>query len=256
MLKEIVTAIDAYFRAHRFIGNHKLWKWIVIPGLIYMLLFGAGMYIFFSSSDAAVSYISHLVGIERWLQKQRSGFLSFVFVMSEIMVRLTMVFFYFSLFKYFFLISGSPLFAYLSEKTEAILKGNDAPVTARRLIRDISRGVRVALRNSLWQTVFSVSLLILSCIPVVGWVTPVIALFIECYYYGFSMLDYSCARHNLSPAESVLFIGKHRGLAIGNGLIFYLMHIVPVLGWILAPAYAIIAATISIYYQEKKVLDE
>ena len=70
------------------------------------------------------------------------------------------------------------------------------------------------------------------------------------------MLDYSFERHKLSPAESVLFIGKHRGLAIGNGLIFYLMHILPVIGWILAPAYAVVAATISIYYQEKNVLNE
>lgn len=256
LLKEIITAIDAYFRAHRFIGKHRLWKWIIVPGLIYMLLFCAGMYVFFSSSDAVISYISNLIGVEKWLQKQRSGFLSFIFLMSEMMVRLTMVMFYFSLFKYFFLIAGSPLFAYLSEKTEAILEGKDFPFSFSQLLRDIYRGIRLALRNTLWQTVFTITLLILSCIPVAGWITPLIALFVECYYYGFSMLDYSCGRHKLSPHESVHFIGKHRGLAIGNGLIFYLMHILPVIGWILAPAYAIVAATISIYYQEKKVLDE
>lgn len=256
MLKEIITAIDAYFRAHRFIKKHRLWKWIIIPGLIYTLLFCAGMYVFFSSSDAVISYISQFAGIEKWLQKQRSGFLSFVFLMSEMMVRLTMVLFYFSLFKYFFLIAGSPLFAYLSEKTEALLEGKDFPFSFRQLLKDIIRGIGLAVRNTLWQTVFTVSLLILSCIPLAGWITPVIALFVECYYYGFSMLDYSCERHKLSPAESVLFVGKHRGLAIGNGLIFYLMHILPVIGWILAPAYAVIAATISIYYQEKKVPNE
>ncbi|MEO6916998.1 MAG: EI24 domain-containing protein [Chitinophagaceae bacterium] len=256
MLKEIVGAIDAYFRAHRFIRKHKLWKWIIIPGILYMLLFCVGMYVFFSSSDAAISYISNLVGVDKWLQKQRSGFLSFIFVMSEIMVRLTMVLFYFSLFKYFFLIAGSPLFAYLSEKTEAILEGKDYPFRFTQLLKDIYRGVRLALRNSLWQTVFSISLLILSCIPVVGWITPVIALFVECYYFGFSMLDYSCERHRLSPSESVVFVGKHRGLAIGNGLIFYLMHIVPFIGWMLAPSYAVVAATISIYYQEKTLMND
>nr|WP_315824904.1 EI24 domain-containing protein [Paraflavitalea speifideiaquila] len=96
-------------------------------------------------------------------------------------------------------------------------------------------------------------LLIISFIPVVGWVTPVIVLFVECYYYGFSMLDYSCERHKLSPAESIEFIGKHKGLAIGNGMVFYLMHLIPIVGWVLAPAYAVIAATISLYYQNKEV---
>jgi CysZ protein len=88
---------------------------------------------------------------------------------------------------------------------------------------------------------------------VIGWVMPVVSLFVECYYYGFSMLDYSCERHQLSPSQSIAYIGKHRGLAIGNGLIFYLMHLVPVLGWIFAPAYAVIAATISLYYPEKDI---
>jgi len=61
------------------------------------------------------------------------------------------------------------------------------------------------------------------------------------------MLDYSCERNKLSPAQSIVFIGRHKGLAIGNGIVFYLMHIIPVAGWILAPSYAVIAATISLY---------
>jgi CysZ protein len=32
---------------------------------------------------------------------------------------------------------------------------------------------------------------------------------------------------------------------------FYLMHFIPVIGWVLAPAYAVIAATISLYHQKE-----
>ncbi len=74
-----------------------------------------------------------------------------------------------------------------------------------------------------------------------------IALSVECYYYGFSMLDYSCERNKLSMSESIDFVGKHRGLAIGNGLMFYLMHAVIIIGWIFAPAYAVVAATLSLH---------
>jgi len=103
------------------------------------------------------------------------------------------------------------------------------------------------LRNMIWQTVYSISLLLLSLIPVAGWITPLIALFVECYYYGFSMMDYSCERQKLTASQSTAFITKHRGLAIGNGLVFYLMHVVILAGWLLAPAYAVIAATLSLY---------
>lgn len=253
MLKEIVIAIDAYFRAHKFISRHRLWRWIIIPGMLYTVLFVSGMYFFVISSNGAVSYLFEFIGINRWLEQQKSGLLSFIVMMGGIMVRLILVFLYFSFFKYLFLIAGSPLFAYLSEKTEAILEGKDFPFSFRQLLKDIVRGIMLALRNTLWQTVYTISVLILSFFPVIGWVTPVIALFIECYYYGFSMLDYSCERHKLSPAQSVTFIGSHRGLAIGNGLLFFMMHFIPVIGWVLAPAYAVVAATLSIYHQQKQV---
>ena len=159
------------------------------------------------------------------------------------------MFFYFSLFKYLFLIIGSPVFAYLSEKVESIIEGKEYPITFQQLASDIWRAVRLALRNTLWQTVYTISILLFSLIPVAGWVSPVIAFLIECYYYGFSMMDYSAERHKLTPSQSIEFISQRKGLAIGNGVVFYLMHLVPFVGWILAPAYAVIAATLSLYHQ-------
>jgi CysZ protein len=161
-----------------------------------------------------------------------------------------LVFFYFSLFKYLFLIIGSPVFAYLSEKTESILEGKDFPFDLKQLLHDVGRGIRLALRNTLWQTVYVVSLLLLSLFPVAGWITPVIALFVECYFYGASMLDYSLERHKLTYAQSVSYISRHKGLAIGNGLMFFLMHGFIIIGWVLAPAYAVVAATLSLHKEK------
>ena len=109
--------------------------------------------------------------------------------------------------------------------------------------RDAWRGIKLALRNAGWQSVYLFALVLLSLVPVAGWITPVIALLMECYYFGFAMLDYSFARNNYSPSQSAAFTGRHKGLAIGNGFLFYLMHVLIVL----APAYAIIAATLSFH---------
>ena len=247
MLKEIIIAIQSYFEAHNFIREHRLWKWILLPGIVYCLLFITGMYFFWQSSNNAVTWLSNQVGLENWLQQQRKEWLSFLFVMAGMMLRIVLVFLYFSLFKYLFLIIGSPVFAYLSEKTESILEGKDFPFNFSQLLKDIWRGIRLALRNSLWQLVYLLSLLLLSLFPLFGWITPIIALFVECFYYGSSMLDYSLERHKLSYAQSVVYISRHKGLAIGNGLIFYLMHGFIIIGWVLAPAYAVVAATLSLH---------
>jgi CysZ protein len=243
LLKEIVIAVQSWGEAQQFIKQHRLFRWIVIPGIIYTLLFVVGLFVFWQSADGVVSWVSSQLRIETWLQQERSEWLSFLFVMTGLMVRLTLVLFYFSLFKYLILIIGSPVFAYLSEKTEAIIEGKEHSFNWPDLKKDCLRSIKLALRNCGWQSVYLVALLLLSMIPVIGWITPVIALLMECYYFGFSMLDYSFARIKFTPPQSIAFIGRHKGLAIGNGLLFYLMHVLI----ILAPAYAIIAATLSVH---------
>jgi CysZ protein len=249
LLKEIVIAIQAYRKAHVFIGKHRLWKWILIPGLVYMILFSIGLYFFWISADTAVSDLSRITGVDRWLHHQHSAAWSFILILVGIMVRLIMMFFYFSLFKYLFLILGSPVFAYLSEKTESIIEGKEFQFDSSVFFHDMGRGIKLAFRNCFWQTVYTVFILLLSLIPLAGSIAPVISGLVECYYYGFSMLDYSCERHQLSPSASIHFISQRRGLAIGNGLVFYLMHFIPFVGWVLAPSYALVAATISLYHQ-------
>ena len=138
------------------------------------------------------------------------------------------------------------MFAYLSEKTQSIIDGKEYRFSFLQLLKDMVRGIKLALRNALWQTVYSICILVISFIPIVGLATLVLAFLIECYYLGFSMLDYSCERNKLSASQSIAFIGRHKGLAVGNGAVFYLVHLIPVIGWVLAPGYAVIAATISL----------
>jgi CysZ protein len=168
-------------------------------------------------------------------------------IFSQVIIQLVFILFYFSLFKFLFLIIGSPLFAYLSEKTASIMENREFPFSFAQILKDIARGIRLALRNAFWQSVYVLTILILSFVPFIGWFTPLFALLVECFYLGFSMLDYSSERNKWSPSQSVAFIGDHKGLAIGNGIVFYLMHTIIVAGWILAPSYAVVAATISMH---------
>jgi CysZ protein len=247
MLKDIIIAIQSYLEAHRFIVKHRLWKWILIPGTLYAILFCAGIYLFWISSGQAIDSLFSVTGLKKWMYTLEGSWLKFLFIFGQVILQLVLLLFYFSLFKFLFLIIGSPLFAYLSEKTEAIMEGRDYPFSFAQLLKDIARGIKLALRNALWQTVYTLSILILSFIPLVGWFTPLIALIIECYYLGFAMLDYSCERNKLSASQSIEFISRHKGLAVGTGIVFYLMHAILFAGWILAPSYAVIAATISFY---------
>lgn len=251
MLKEIIIAIQSFAQAHRFIVKHRLWKWILIPGLIYSILFIVGIYLFWISSNSAIEFVLLKIGAKTWLDKMQDSWLFWFFIIGQVILKLVLLLFYFSLFKYIFLIIGSPVFAYLSEKTESIIEEKEFPFSFKQLMIDIVRAVKIALRNMLWQTVYVVTILILSFIPLFGWIAPLVALFVECYYLGFSMLDYSSERNKMSAQQSIIFISHHKGLAIGNGMVFYLMHLVPLVGWLFAPSYAVIAATLSLFNAKK-----
>jgi len=243
LLKEIVIAIQAWSQAHQFIMKHRLWKWILIPGIIYTAMFVVSIYFFGKSATGVIEYLTEVTHLNDWLQRFENSLLGFLFTFAGIMLWLTLMFFYFSFFKYIWVIIGSPLFTYLSEKTESIIEGRESSLTSRDILRDAGRGTKLALRNCLWQTLYLAGLILLSLIPIVGWITPIIAMFMECYYYGFSMLDYSFSRSGFTRRQSIEFTGRHKGLAVGNGILFYLMHVAIVV----APAYAVIAATLSVH---------
>ena len=252
MLREIIIAMQSYGEAHRFISRHRLWKWIIIPGIIYSVLFVLGFYLFWTSSGEAIDFMLTRTGLRTWLERLQDSWLQYLFIVGNMILMLILLLYYFSLFKYLFLIVGSPLFAFLSEKTESIAEGRDFPFSMGQLLSDVARSIALSFRNMLWQTVYVITILIMSIIPVFGWIAPLLTLFLESYYLGFSMLDYSCERHRLGPRESIRFISAHKGLAIGNGMIYYLMHLLPVLGWILAPGYAVVAATLSLSKAKKQ----
>ena len=53
----------------------------------------------------------------------------------------------------------------------------------KQYLSDVARGIRIAVRNTIWQSVYVFSIIILSLIPFIGWIAPFIAILIECYYF-------------------------------------------------------------------------
>lgn len=243
LLKEIIIAIQSYNEARQFIREHRLWKWIILPGLLYTLLFLTGMYFFIGSATNVIEYLTRVSHLSEWIQRLENSWVGFLFALEGIMLWLLLLLFYFSLFKYAWLIIGSPIFTYLSERTQAILENKEFEFNRRQFFRDVLPGIKVALVNGARQTGYIFLLILLSMVPILGMIAPVIALFVECYYYGYSMISYSLDREKVATDKSAAYIQDHKGLAVGNGMVFYLMHLVIVF----APAYAIIAATLSVH---------
>jgi CysZ protein len=149
---------------------------------------------------------------------------------------------------YIIIMLMSPVFAILSEKTEEILTGNKYPFNGDQLMRDVARGVMVAMRNMLIEVGYLIVFFIVGFIPVIGQFAAIALFLISSYFYGFAFIDYTNERRRLSISQSVKFIREHKGMAIGNGFVFALAMLIPFCGTTIAGFVAIVsvvAATIS-----------
>ena len=83
MLKELILSIRAYFKAHQFILEHKLWKWMIVPGIIYAYLFLVGMNYFSQSSSLFIEAIILKTGLKSWVDNLSSDLIGFFITMGS-----------------------------------------------------------------------------------------------------------------------------------------------------------------------------
>ena len=245
MLKELILAIRAYFSAHRFIVQHKLWKWMIVPGIVYAYLFVVGMNYFSQSSSFFIESIILRTGLKSWVDTLNSDLIGFFITMGSFWLWFTLLLFYFALFKYLFLILFAPFFAYLHLRIDAIKNETSFVFNSKVYRKLIARALLLNVTNLLWQTVYLIPIVIICTLPVIGWFTPIFTILTECYFLGAAMLDYSLASELKNKVAAAAYVNNHKGLPIGNGLVFYLLHFIPIIGWMTAPFYSLIAAQLN-----------
>lgn len=213
-IHDFMLGLRAYWKAFLFIIERRLYWYALIPAFLMLGIYQVGSLM---QHHRFASDTSTMNGI--------------VWYLIKLMLEISMAMLLMQFAKYLVVTLLSPLLAWLSLKTENILTGNKYPFTMQQFWLDIKRGLRIVLRNMMWQYFFFL-LIFLFC--AIFWEnvneSPVfyITYLIGFYYYGFSFLDYVNERRKLSVDESILLMRKHRGLTVAIGMIYSLMILVPV----------------------------
>ncbi|MDY8137139.1 EI24 domain-containing protein [Aquimarina sp. 2201CG5-10] len=244
MFKNIINGVKAYFGTFKLISKLGLWKYFSIPILISMLtglLFVALAYFF---SDNLGRFIA-----KAWIWEWGSETFSTIstYLGGFLILVLGLV-----LYKHIVMALSAPFMSPVSEKVEAHILG-ETNHTHRNtsFSQQLSRGIRINVRNLFRELLFMIPLLILSFIPVIGIVATILIFVIQAYYVGFGNMDYTMERH-FTYKESIQFVRKNRGTAIGNGLVFMLMLFIPIVGFIITLPISVVAAST----ETVKILDK
>jgi len=248
--QQIKLGFTTYGKAIEFIFKNNLYLFFFVPVVLNLALFFGGYAFIRSLTEWITEWVIAGVGLQDadfFLSDFLGGFLmAIIWIILKLLFFL--VFAYFG--GYIILIFMSPVLAHLSEKTDSIITGTNYPFSADQLMRDVFRGITIALINMTIEFFFIIILFVLSFIPLLTWACPIALFLISSYFYGFSFMDYSSERNKLKIKDSMKFIWKNKWVSTTNGAVFSIGLLIPFCGVMLAGFSAIIsvvAATMAVH---------
>ena len=263
---DFFKGIDYFFRGLSFLFGKGLWYYMLYPLLLWIGMFAATIFLVGGVVEQIVGWLHAY--LESWfVSKTFFGLkldylvtaLSFV---TNLLLRLAFYFIGGTIVKYLTLLLLSPMLSRLSEVLESRISGRKFDITLSQFLRDVVRGAGITFRNMFFEYLFIIAGFIVCFFfpPLVFVVTPLL-FFVSCYYYGFTMMDYSCERHRMSIREGTAFIHRHKALVCGIGCCLWLLFKIPTLyGDLIAitigPASACIAATLAFHELNKSKIAE
>ncbi|GAA0874634.1 hypothetical protein GCM10009118_10420 [Wandonia haliotis] len=263
--RHLFLGYKSYGSAIQMVIDHRLYIYFLIPCILMIGIHYLGVWVVNQQQSPAIDTVRTMNDMVWYAISQHS-----LDIVGTVVSKSS---------KYLVVILLSPLFAFVSERIEEILTANRYPFNFKQTVKDVKRGVRIALRNVMWEYFFLIVVIGLTSFLDGGIKTALffsLPLLIGFYYYGFSFLDYINERRRLNIEQSIYFIRKHRGVAMAIGSIYSLLFLLPIdfremmdfkdfdnypwqtiidfvinfIFWILisaAPVLAIIAATIAMH---------
>ncbi len=244
-LEEFFLGLRGYLKAIKFIRQHELWFFLLLPTLLNILILGGVLWLGWHCSDSLIEW---LAAQAQWeiLPDWATSTLDWLIL---IVVKLLVVFIFLKTYTVLVLILLLPVLGMLAEKVQLILLDRPEPkFDFNLLVSNILRGLGLTLRNTAVELTYTVILVLIGFIfPPISLLTSVLVILLQSYFIGFGMIDLRNEFLRFSAKKSRKVVWKHAGFSTGNGLGFVLMVFIPFLGILFAPILSVIGANIGIF---------
>ncbi|TVZ55773.1 CysZ protein [Lutibacter sp. Hel_I_33_5] len=236
MIKNIFLGVQAYAGAFSLISKLKLWKYFAIPILISIVTATVIGFTAYGLSDDIGRFLAK-IWIWDWGKQTITTITSFIGAVFVLVIGLI-------LYKHIVLALSAPFMSPVSEKIEIAINGKLSHQHRKTSFQEqLIRGIRINFRNLGKELLITIPILLLKFIPLVNIFSTILLFLLQSYYAGFGNMDYTLERH-LNYKESINFVGRHKGISIGNGIVFMLCLLIPVLGIIIVLPLSVTAASV------------
>jgi CysZ protein len=236
MIKNILSGVRAYFGTLKLISQLKLWQYFIIPIVISILTAIIIGFTAYGLSDNIGRFLAK-IWIWDWGKEAVTAITSFIGALFLLVIGLI-------LYKHIILALSAPFMSPVSEKIEIHINGSLRSNHRKTTFQEqLWRGIRINIRNLGKELLITIPILLLKFIPVVNIFSTILLFLVQAYYAGFGNMDYTLERH-FNYKESVRFVGKNKGISIGNGIVFMLCLLIPVVGIIIVLPLSVTAASL------------
>ncbi|MFN2348878.1 MAG: sulfate transporter CysZ [Thioalkalivibrio sp.] len=223
MISDYLAGLRYPFQGLGLIGKPGIRPLVVIPLLLNLLLFAAGIAL-------AVNYIG--VALENLLP-QWLDWLRWLLWPLFVITVLAVVFFGFTLVAN---LLGAPFNGPLAARIEARLTGNPAPDSGLSWQREALVSVLNELRKLRYLALRALPLLLLFLIPGVNLAAPLLWLAFGAWMLALEYADAPMGNHGMGFRDARKRLRQHLPLALGFGTGMLILTLVPVLNFIAMPA--------------------
>ena len=232
MVNDITTGIQAMARALRLLRQPGIRRYVILPLLINILIFGGLIWFGHNLVDPyiqkMVSYLPDFLDFLEWM------FWLFFGLLAAITVFFT--------FTPIANIIAAPFNALMAEKIEIHLTGSaiSSNVSFARMAID---AIRSQLGKLLYIALWGLGLLLVTLIPVINFIAPVLWFIFGSWLLSLEYFDYPMGNHDLVFAEEKKRLAARRGISLGFGGSMMVMTSIPVINFFAMPL-GVAAATL------------
>ncbi|EXJ13406.1 sulfate transporter CysZ [Imhoffiella purpurea] len=231
MVTNPVSGAGYLLQGMRLITRPGLRRFVLIPLLINILIFSAGIYFGVAQFDALMTTMQSRV--PEWL-----GWLDWILWPIFIVLLLVVVFYTFGMIAN---LIASPFNSLLAEKVELMLTGRPIEQEGdfRRLLAELLPTLFDELRKILYAALWAIPFLILLFVPVVG---PAIWFLYTAWMLAVEYSDYPMGNHGIKFREMRQKLRSRRTLSLSFGATAAGFGMIPVVNFIMMPS-AVAGAT-------------
>lgn len=232
MINDITTGIQAMARALRLLRQPGIRRYVILPLLINLLIFGGliwfGYQQFYPLVEWMMSYVPGFLDFLEWLIWLFFGMLAAITVFFTFTPVANII--------------AAPFNALMAEKIEIHLTGSaiSSNISFARMAVD---AIRSQFGKLVYILLWALGLFLVTLIPLVNFIAPLLWFVFGSWLLSLEYFDYPMGNHNLVFAEEKKRLAARRGISLGFGGSMMVMTSVPVLNFFAMPL-GVAAATL------------